>query len=227
MNWIVALIAAGVSAAVAYATSDKKATDSMKFLRPASSTIEYDSRELSRRHRLVLTAVVFLLSGAAMLRVMERVSNPIGVCKMTVALLCMTGAAVVDYRERRIPNFFPGSMALVGIVLLMLGVLLGQQGAFLYITSGVVGCVASTLSLIAVSALTKQGIGAGDIKLIGALALIGGVNTVLGTIFFGLVSCSVAAVVLVARKKATWNASLPFGPFLFLGYIITLLAVNF
>ena len=62
----------------------------------------------------------------------------------------------------------------------------------------------------------------GDAKLIGALgALCGGV-CVMGTLFFGTLLAALCAVFLLLTKKATMKYTMPFGPFIFAGYLITI-----
>ena len=146
---------------------------------------------------------------------------------MIMALLCMMGAACFDYREYRIPNIFPLVMAGGAAVLLLTALFSGMSGAMAYITTGVVAAIGCAIVLVVASALTKQGIGAGDIKLISALALLTGVYCIIGTLFFGVVACSLYAIVALVMKKKKTSSSVPFGPFLLFGYITTLFAISF
>lgn len=74
---------------------------------------------------------------------------------------------------------------------------------------------------------SRGGVGYGDIKMITAAALILGIY---GTFSFLLVShvlAAVAAIALLVSKKATRKDGLPFGPFFYLGYLVTILTGMF
>ena len=73
---------------------------------------------------------------------------------------------------------------------------------------------------------SRGGVGYGDIKMITAAALILGIY---GTFSFLLVShvlAAVAAIALLVSKKATRKDGLPFGPFFYLGYLVTIFDGN-
>lgn len=227
MKIIVAVLAAVLAAGISYATLNISVCNTIKALRPADPDEIYESVQLSKVAICSLVALVTAVNFAAAYGIIRQTLDVIGICKMIIALLCMTGAACVDFRERRIPNVFPSIMTVSGMTLLIAGVILKQNGAVAYMTGSFVSCAASVILLMLASALTKQGIGAGDIKLIGALALLTGVYAVIGTIFFSSFICGVVAIVALITRKMSANNSLPFGPFLFVGLIITVLTGNF
>lgn len=227
MKMIVAVLVAVLAAGISYATLNRSICNAVKVLQPANPEEVYESVHLSKAAIWMLVACVMAVSFAAANRIMQQTTDVIGICKMMTALLCMTGAACVDFRERRIPNIFPVLMALSGITLLITSVILKQNGAVSYITGSFVSCAACVIFLMLASALTKQGIGAGDIKLIGALAILTGVYSVIGTIFFSSVICGFVAVAALVTRKMSMSNSVPFGPFLLIGFIITVLTGNF
>lgn len=224
MKYFAAVLAAALAAAVAYVALNKSITDSIALLRPQEPG---NSRELSRRHILAATGIVAILSLAGAWRILDISTDTYGTCRMMIALLCMPGAACVDYRERRIPNFFSAVMAIGGILLLGLGVLTGSEGAIGYVTTNLLSSLCCTLFFVIAAALTRQGIGAGDIKLIASLALLTGLFSVLGTLLCGTLACALAAAAELLTKKQDRHGSLPFAPFLFLGFIATILTGNF
>lgn len=227
MEYAVAILVAALAAAVSYATLNKSVTDRIPVLKQKDPNANYTSRELSKTCMIIAMACIFAMGLVCTLIIMRTCSDAIGICRMLLAFLCMAGAGCVDYRERRIPNFFSGVMAIGGSALLIAGILSGIRGAVAHVTTSIVSAVCCVLFLTIASALTKQGIGAGDIKLIGALALSAGLFGVLGTLFFGVTICSIAAVFVLLMKKQDRHGSLPFGPFLFIGFVITILTGNF
>lgn len=206
---------------------DKTRAEKIPLFRYSDPNESFVSKEITKSERIIILCIAAALSFSASMRIFERVSNVLGIIKMLSCFLCLLGAASFDYREHRIPNAFPAVLSIAAMVLLGMGVLVGQEGAVAYITTGVIASVACGLILVAAAAITRQGIGAGDIKLICAIALIAGVYAVMGTLFFGVIMCSVYAFIVLILKKKTASNTVPFGPFLLFGYVLTLFMIKF
>lgn len=227
MNYVIIVIVAALMGGLAYATLDISIATKLKVFRQADSEEAFFSRPIAKWQLVVGVIGISLVGLAVEWKIFQRVKDPIGIAKMSMGLICLAGAACFDYREKRIPNIFPGVLALTAIILLAFGFISQQNGAIAYITSSVFSAVGCALLFVLAAFLTRQGIGMGDIKLISALALAGGVYTIIGTLFFGLLSCCLTAVVALILKKKRINEGVPFGPFLFLGYVITVFFTKF
>lgn len=70
--------------------------------------------------------------------------------------------------------------------------------------------------------LSKGGMGGGDVTLIGALGFIVGIKYIILTIFLSFVIGGLISVFLLATKLKTRKDPVPFGPFIVLGFMITL-----
>lgn len=133
--------------------------------------------------------------------------------------LLLTPLAVIDIEHHRLPNrlLLPGLAA--GPALLAVAALVGRDGDA-FVRSVVAGVAA--FAVFAAAALTNA-IGFGDVKLIGLLAAylgwIGWEQVVLG-IFAGFVIGALAALVLMALRRARWHSDLAFGPSLMLGALL-------
>lgn len=182
-----------------------------------------DIREIGIKKRAALTALTFAGTLAACLKISSEVGSLISALKLYIAMACITGSACVDAREKRIPNIFPAVMAISGLILLAAGLVTGQSGALAYITSSVFATLVTVLLLMIAAALTKGGIGAGDIKLLGALAFSCGVFAIGGTAVIGVFLCAACGVFLLVTKKKSMKESLPFGPFLLLGFLCSIM----
>ena len=68
--------------------------------------------------------------------------------------------------------------------------------------------------------------GWGDVKLVGLIGLATGFPLVFFSIILGAILGAVVAVALVVAKKRTFKETLPFGPFLALAAMVTLLWGN-
>lgn len=227
MNITVAILVAVLAAGISYATLNISVCNAIKVLRPADPDVVYDSIPLNKTVIWLMIVCIAVAGFIVAEGVLRRTTDVLGICRMLIALLCMVGSACVDFREKRIPNFFPVTMALSGLGLLLAGIVLKQDNAVAYITGNFIACALCVLFLVVASAITKQGIGAGDIKLIGALAILSGIYTVMGTIFYGVLACGAVAILALISRKMSMSNSLPFGPFLFLGFIATVLTGNF
>lgn len=181
----------------------------------------------SKQIHILITIIISLLAAGSAYQLFSIITDPINIVKVILIMMGVISAGCVDWREQRIPNMITAIMAVLGIGLLILGVVIGQEGAMAYIHSSVFATVVSVVILIILSLLTRHGIGNGDIKLIGAMAIAGGVNMVIGTLFFASILSAVAAMFLVLVKKMNIKSSIPFGPFIMFGCLITIIMMQF
>lgn len=185
-----------------------------------------DENILSYTTIIVGTIIVVVASFFASIKVFSLTSEVLNICKLEIALICLAGSGSVDIREHRIPNFFPAVMAVSGLIILVLGLVLGQNGAVSYVVSSAYATAGTTVALLVARALSRNGVGLGDVKLLAALAVIGGVYTICGTLFYGMCICAVFALAMLLTKKKTINGSLPFGPFIYVGFVLSILTSN-
>lgn len=221
MKYIVALLTAIVCGLLSYTTLDKSIADRIKVFHIAR-TDEYESKVISKRKMLILSMLITIVSLAVALKLTTHIRDIINITKMLIVLVCLVGAGCNDYREHRIPNIFPMVLAISGIFLLSLGAITGQEGAMSYVITSAYATIGVACCMCVASLLSKGGVGIGDIKLLSALAIIGGVYTVCGTLFFSVILCALLAIALLVSKKKTLKSSLPFGPFMFMGYVISI-----
>lgn len=170
----------------------------------------------------VASGVLGLCGGATMWRILARAQDVVTVLALVIALLCLTGSACVDFIEHRIPNLFPGVLAVGALILLFGSMAVGRDGAVSNMVSALLSCAGCALALVIASFLSSGGIGAGDIKLVSALALMCGVYVICRTLLFGMAACALTACALLVTKKKSKKDTLPFAPFLLLGFALGL-----
>jgi leader peptidase (prepilin peptidase) / N-methyltransferase len=170
--------------------------------------------------RMVLIAVLFaaLLVGAVALA---------GLRPAAFALAWLAGAglvlAQVDLSAHRLPDVvtYP-AYAVCAAALFADAALLGTWGALLRALAAAVAAFA--LAVLA-AAVSPQGLGFGDVKLLGLLGLVlgwAGWGVLLTGIFLGLLAGALGSLVLVAARRAGWRTAVPFGPPLLLGAAVAL-----
>ncbi|KJE21300.1 type IV leader peptidase [Frankia torreyi] len=133
--------------------------------------------------------------------------------------------AVADLRVHRLPDLlvlpsYPVLAALLGLAALVDG----APGRLLRVAIAGAAC---WLAFLALYRLPGAGLGRGDVKLVGllggALGWLGWPSVVFG-MFAGVVLGGVAALVLLAARRARWHDRLAYGPFLLAGTLLAVLA---
>jgi leader peptidase (prepilin peptidase) / N-methyltransferase len=137
------------------------------------------------------------------------------------ALLCVS---LIDAATRRIPNRISYPLAPALLVLLgAAGLAGGEPGTAL---RALLGGVAGFSALLALALISPRGMGMGDVKLAGSLGIalgyLGWGHVLLG-IFGGFFLGGVVAIVLLATKLRTRKDLLPFGPYLAISTLVTVL----
>jgi leader peptidase (prepilin peptidase)/N-methyltransferase len=131
--------------------------------------------------------------------------------------------AGVDLAVHRLPDrvTFP-AYAVVAAALLADAAVLGTWAALL--RAALAAAVAFGLAALGALA-SPQGLGYGDVKLLGLLGLVlgwVGWGALLAGVFLGLLIGALVSVVLLATGRAGWRTALPFGPPLMLGAVLAL-----
>jgi leader peptidase (prepilin peptidase) / N-methyltransferase len=167
----------------------------------------------------IMTALLAaLLAGAVALT---------GARPATLGMAWAAGAAVVlgavDLASHRLPDrvTFP-AYAVCGAALVVDAAVLGSWPSLLraILAAG----AAFTLSA-GVAAIVPEGLGYGDVKLLGLLGLVlgwAGWGVLLAGVLLGLLTGALVSVALMAARRAGWRTALPFGPPLLVGAVLAL-----
>ena len=140
-------------------------------------------------------------------------------------LILMYGMLVIAYidaKSRIIPNKI--LLVLLGIraIWLILELVLYSQAFIELISSAMGGLIIGFILFIFAYAISKKGIGMGDVKLISVIGFYTGVSVLYSIILFSLILCILYSVVQMLRKKITAKSFVPFGPFVAMGTIIAI-----
>ncbi len=134
---------------------------------------------------------------------------------------------IIDYKYLIIPD----TALLVLTVLVVLYRLLLTSSGIMQVSDLLTGIVAMASSVLFFWLLwfgTKgKGFGFGDVKLAVPLALLVGWPDVLVWLFMSFLLGAVIGVILIFFKKASFGKPIPFGPFLILGALISLIWGNY
>ncbi len=150
-----------------------------------------------------------------------------GLRPATLALAWGSGAAVVlgavDLASHRLPDrvTFP-AYGVCGAALLADAAVLGSWSALL---RAVLAAAAAFGVSAVVAAVVPEGLGFGDVKLLGLLGLVlgwAGWGVLLAGVLFGLLAGAAGSLLLVATRRAGWRSAVPFGPPLLVGAYLAL-----
>lgn len=211
MEWIIAVCGAGLNLAAVWGAQKKTG------LKPEKQ---------SRWYAALLLAAAGGFAGGYMLVLRAGTYLP-NVLRLLLLGTLLAAAAYIDALSHKIPNWIVLCTAAVFAGCTVLDFVLSGTDAVPMAINSVLAAAAFFVVFFLVRLASRGGVGYGDIKMITAAALILGVY---GTFTFLLVShvlAAVAAIVLLVSKKATRKDGLPFGPFFYLGYLVTILTGMF
>lgn len=172
-----------------------------------------DSRYIS----FLLKLGCLLLTGISWAALGYFLANPFHAALLAVIILDAIVIAIVDLRIHIIPNETVFVMAVIGIIF---QITFFGFAAFELTLISAVGVM--IVFIILASILGLRAIGAGDVKLVGAMGLLLGWPY----IFYGLFGMSIIvliwSVVGLITKKLKLNSMLPFGPFMMAGTVFAI-----
>lgn len=88
--------------------------------------------------------------------------------------------------------------------------------------NGLIGFIISSLFFLIIIIVSKGGMGGGDLKLIGVFGFILGFPEIILNIFLSFIIGGMVSILLLAFKIKGRKDPIPFGPFIILGFIVTL-----
>lgn len=166
---------------------------------------------------LCVTYIAFRFGGTEM-----SISEQIGYLSVAIVLFSIM---IIDWKTYKIPNMFVFGLFVTGLLLLISEIMMQQDMILLLVIKRFAGLVLCVVMFYVLSRLTKDGIGMGDVKIIAVMGWMLGFSLTILSVMFSLIICSIVACFLLVSKKKDKNDKIPFGPFLFLGYISLLLFI--
>ena len=143
--------------------------------------------------------------------------------KIAVSLAVLMSAGIVDAKTHTIPNLLPVILLVSRIVFLPFEYIFQNDSFKILVISSLAGMAATFVILYFVHRITKSGFGMGDVKILSALGFMFSISCTLSTVLFGMILTAVIGITLILMKKKTRKDSVPFGPFIFVGFIISVI----
>lgn len=143
------------------------------------------------------------------------------VFKIFISLMVLQSAAIVDWKTRTIPNILSIFLIVPRFIFIPFEYFYQNDVFKTLIISSLVGSIATFIVLYLIHKVTKSGFGMGDVKLLSSLGLMVGISSTLTTIMFGMIVAAVLGVLMILLNRKTRKDTIPFGPFILVGFIIS------
>lgn len=192
---------------------------------PIAAFLETAKRLLPRRWMLL--GVCATLIGLAAVKLLAFEPGGLHGMRLAAAAVLLLPTMIVDMNTRTIPNTLVLAMLVVGTVFYGMHFFAEPDAFGGTILDAVIGLLGCLILFYVMSRLTKDGMGMGDVKQLAALGWMIGLRGALVSALFSLLACAMAAIVLLVSKKKNTKDSVPFGPFIFFGYLLAVLICNF
>lgn len=143
--------------------------------------------------------------------------------KANVLFVILLICSYVDLKKQIIPNKILLVSLPVKVVISIMEFFILPETFIPMLFSSVIGAVLGIGLLFIVSLMSKGGLGMGDVKLFGAIGFIIGFYGMYNTLFYGAIIITLFAAVGMILKKINRKSQIPFGPFVFAGYLAVVL----
>lgn len=130
-------------------------------------------------------------------------------------------AALCDAREKRVPNKLIIAMMGGWVLIMVPQMFFVTEEALGTMADGLAGFLTGGLIFWLVYAISRGGLGGGDVKLAATSGLYLGLDGVLSMMLYGSVLAASTGVVLILLKKIKPKDQIPLVPFLYVGILLT------
>jgi leader peptidase (prepilin peptidase)/N-methyltransferase len=173
--------------------------------------------------KLIFYILIGIFSAVFGFFTFNNASDYVSLAKIFFCMLILLMIVVTDTELSIIPNLLVLILLLSRFIFLVFDLFNPQKEAWKLLLNNVIVSLVILAFLIIMSKITRGGLGAGDIKLYAALAFVSNLNTVVFTLFFALLGSALLSIVLLILKKKKLRDSFPMGPFICLGFGLTII----
>ena len=193
---------------------------------PDSSPEEKKEPELAVQPKKIHLAFIILLTIFALgtgFMAYTNCTDTISLVKLGITFTILSVTLVTDWSLHVIPNLC--CIALLGARLLVLipELIIDWQKALYSLANGAIAMVIMAFFLLVMSKITRGGLGMGDIKLYCCIGFMCGIRAVCYSLLFGMILLTLAALALMIIKQYKLKDEIPMGPFILLGYGLTII----
>ena len=129
----------------------------------------------------------------------------------------------IDIKHRRIPNMYVAA-ALIFRTVMISAEGLAENDLLLLFVRSLAGLAAGGLVTGIAYAVSRKGIGAGDVKMFAAIGYFTGGFAVIDILVYSTLFCCICGIVLIVFRKCKARDCLPMAPFAYAGTMLYLIA---
>lgn len=165
-------------------------------------------------------AVVVLCAVGVSLEFIYKYNSLITNIKLLTILALLFPAAYIDKQQHIIPN----KIILVGLVIRMaiwlIEFFVETDTFFAVLKSDVIAGVVVMIFFLLCSFISRNGLGMGDVKIMGLLGIYHGLTGVFSQLFFSLLVAFILSIYLLIKKAKKGKDSIAFAPAMLVGCVI-------
>lgn len=192
---------------------------------------EKSFRDFATGRRAYIICSCLLLALVAGLEILvysgERVAYVEILIRWTTLLWGTYLLAYVDWKEKKIPNKVLLAMFLLRVALLAYEVMNNLEFWKAALFHPMAGAVAGGLMMLIAMLISRDGVGMGDVKLFFLVGLYVGGTEIVSVLFYSVLACAIAGIILLITKKASLKDTVPIAPFSFIGISVEFLFLMF
>ena len=149
--------------------------------------------------------------------------STLGQLKMTITFAVLACVFITDLELYLIPN--KCSLVLLGAraLLILAELIWARDNVVGNLIDSAVAMGLSLFVLLIMARLTRGGIGMGDVKLFSCIGFMCGVRAACYTLVLALIACALTSTLCLLTRKKGLKDSLPLGPFILIGFGISVL----
>ncbi len=178
---------------------------------------------LKKKTVLILMLVNFVIVLAVMIWLGMQSLHSLDMIKLVVLLPVLLALAIIDARYHILPNKI--LIATLGVRVILYGIefFVRRDQAVAIGVSALLGFLFGFGVLFIMALLTKHALGYGDVKLFGVIGLYLGLFPTYSVLLYSLIVCSFIGLYFMLVKKTSRKYKVPFGPAIYVGYLIVLI----
>lgn len=143
--------------------------------------------------------------------------------KTCLVLSFLTTAAWIDWKRRIVPNRLLLTALLCRGILWILEFALSWEQSVWQLLQDLTGCGIVLFTLLVLASISRNGIGMGDIKLLGMISLYEGISRTFSCFAYGLFMAAVVSVCFLALGKKKRKDRIVLVPFFLMGFWLTMI----
>ena len=153
----------------------------------------------------------------------EHAVSGVSLLRMTLTYAVLCCVFITDLEFYLIPNLCSVALLAARGITVILELILLPDSAMLCLIDSIVALVICLILLLIMALITRGGIGMGDVKLFSCIGFMSGIRAVCFTLVIAFLACAMVSTVLLLMKKRQPKDVLPMGPFIWIGFGVSVL----